>query len=185
MTYETWISFMESLALNNADIDHYGDDDKEKGFFILEREDVMTNIMGGMSSVESLHTLMFVLPWSIKYDGYRQQNLQHDNDPSYMILVWVEEVNNTIEVAKAMTKAELICHEVNKRIIREANIGNPIFDGGIEADQIEMNPILRFHSNFYGLQVFIPVIAPADMCVNRDKWADLEEEEDEQLSIWS
>lgn len=175
---------MEGLALSNVDINHYGPKDNERGFFIFERESIMTDIVDGLPPVSNLHTLMFVLPWRTGYEGYQNQNLQQQADPSYMILVWVEEVNNMTQVAEAMTKAELICHEVNKRIIMEANTGNPLFDGGIEADQIEMNPILRFHSNFYGIQVFLPVLSPADMCVNRDKWADLEDEEEEQLSIY-
>lgn len=158
---------MESLALRHPHIDHQPD---EKGFFIYEREDVIAGIINELAPGDA-KTLLFILPFGIRYDE-RGTDVVYDKDPSYMILVFVEDVNDMSKVTSAMDKSEAICHQINKKIRQD--IEEELIDlAAIDFGGIDMNPILRFHSNFYGFQVFLPISEEDNTCVDEDLWPEI------------
>lgn len=165
---------MESLALRHPHIDHTSNKEYEKGFYIYEREDVVSGIVSSLAPGDS-KTLLFILPFGIRYDQ-RGNDVVYSKDPSYMVLVFVDDVNNMTDVTSAMDKSEEICHQINKKI--KQDIEEELIDlGFIDYNSIDMNPILRFHGNFYGFQVFLPLAEEDNTCVDEDLWQDLIEEE--------
>lgn len=164
---------MESLALRHPHIDHTPDTG-EKGFYIYEREDVIAGIVNSLAPGD-LKTLLFILPFGIQYDQ-RGNDVVYSKDPSYMVLVFVDDVNDMTNVTSAMDKSEEICHQINKKI--KQDIEEELIDlGYIDYNSIDMNPILRFHGNFYGFQVFLPIADEDNTCVDDDLWTEINDEE--------
>lgn len=160
---------MESLALRHPHIDHTSNPEG-KGFYIYEREDVIAGIVSSLAPGDS-KTLLFILPFGIGYDE-RGPDVIYNKDPSYMVLVFVEDVNDMSKMTSAMDKSEAICHQINKKI--KQDIEEELIDlAAIDFGGIDMNPILRFHSNFYGFQVFLPIVEEDNTCVDEDLWPEI------------
>ena len=176
--YTAYRTYFENIALSHNAINHTSYKTGERGFYWFEHENLLASMKDSITQPSNTNknpVALFLFAYESPYLDTNNGNLMRSIDASYMLLAPVEDVNGEIEICAVMTKCEEIMHQINLRIIRDANIGHPLF-AKVDIDLSDFNiiPILRYHSNYYGVQCLMKFNSSnVTKCVDGSLWEDL------------
>ncbi len=172
-------NYFESKALNHTMISHTSQKDGECGFFWLEDESRIAGVRSAIvsSSQEQSPAILCLAPYQVEPVSKDSSNPTESIIAAFMILVRVGSVNDSSAVASALSKAEVITRSIYKRIELDANQGNlfGINYGDIQIDinDVQFDPLMRMHNNFYGWVCNITFLVSSEICVDGSMWNDL------------
>ena len=169
MNIKDYLEYFENLAIQHEGIDHDGDDENGRGFYYVEWEQYLNDLVSGVQlpgTDDNLNTIMHVIAYNWGIAG-NESNLLKDKEAGFSILQYVDEVNDFEQIAEALNNTEQIAGDIIQRMRYDALVeDHPLFSGELNLRSFNCSPILRHHSNYYGVVVQFEIKTFMPSCVD-------------------